>query len=115
LLDESKRLREAAKTERAVKVEPTAAPMIAAPAPQASTAPSPALSKAAGQNLKKKLLAVEAQVAQLQAEQTSLHTQLSQALPPADLAAAAKRLKLIDAQLAQAEEEWMTLGETLEA
>jgi ATP-binding cassette, subfamily F, member 3 len=113
LLDESKRLREAAKTERAVKVEPVA---IAAPAPVIQpAAASPALSKAAGQNLKKKLLAVEAQVAQLQAEQTTLHTQLSQTLPPTDLAAAAKRLKLVDAQLAQAEEEWMTLGETLEA
>ena len=118
LLDESKRLREVAKTERAVKVEP-AAPTIAAPATPAVTlstnAASPVLSKAAGQNLKKKLLVAEAQVAQLQAEQTTLHAQLSQTLPPADFAAAAKRLKLIDAQLAQAEEEWMALGEALEA
>ncbi len=118
LLDESKRLREVAKTERAVKVEP-AAPTIAAPATPAVTfstnAASPVLSKAAGQNLKKKLLVAEAQVAQLQAEQTTLHARLSQTLPPADFAAAAKRLKLIDAQLAQAEEEWMALGEALEA
>ena len=118
LLDESKRLREVAKTERAVKPEP-AAPTIAAPATPAVTfstnAASPVLSKAAGQNLKKKLLVAEAQVAQLQAEQTTLHAQLSQTLPPADFAAAAKRLKLIDAQLAQAEEEWMALGEALEA
>ena len=118
LLDESKRLREVAKTERAVKPEP-AAPTIAAPATPVVTfstnAASPVLSKAAGQNLKKKLLVAEAQVAQLQAEQTTLHAQLSQTLPPADFAAAAKRLKLIDAQLAQAEEEWMALGEALEA
>ena len=80
-----------------------------------TNAASPVLSKAAGQNLKKKLLVAEAQVAQLQAEQTTLHAQLSQTLPPADFAAAAKRLKLIDAQLAQAEEEWMALGEALEA
>jgi hypothetical protein len=71
--------------------------------------------KASSQNLKKKLLAVEAEVAQLQAEQTALHSQLSQPTGPADLATAAKRLKVVDGQLELAEAQWLALAEGLEA
>ncbi len=119
LLDESKRLREEAKIERATTVPVVPAAAVAAPqaAPIASKnvaarAPS---TGGSSQNIKKKLLQAETLVAQLQAEQSMLHTKLSQAPPPADLPTAAKRLKLVDAELAQAEEEWMTLSEALEA
>jgi ATP-binding cassette, subfamily F, member 3 len=119
LLDESKRLREEAKIERATSVPVVPAAAIAAPqaAPIASKnvaarAPS---TGGSSQNIKKKLLQAETLVAQLQAEQSMLHTKLSQTPPPADLATAAKRLKVVDAELAQAEEQWMVLSEELEA
>ena len=124
LLDESKRLRELAKSDAAkMDAQAKAAPAApvwasASPFPAQASSPSaagPAPSKGALQNLKKKLQDTEALVAKLQAEQTTLHAQLSQALPAADLAQAAKRLKAVDAELASAEEQWLALGETLEA
>ena len=118
LLDESKRLRELAKSDAAAMqvASAVAAPVPAAPAAQAapSTA-APALSKAALQNLKKKQSEAEALITQLQAEQTQLHLQLAQTLPAADLAAAAKRLKVVDTDLVKTEEDWLTMGQTLEA
>jgi ATP-binding cassette, subfamily F, member 3 len=118
LLDESKRLRELAKSDAAaMQAAPAAvAAMPAAPAAQqASSTAAPALSKAALQNLKKKQSDAESQIANLQAEQSALHAQLSQSLPAADLAQAAKRLKMVDTELAHIEEQWLSLGETLEA
>jgi ATP-binding cassette subfamily F protein 3 len=114
LLDESKRLREEAKTERAEKAPVAPTPDLASIATKLVASRANAAG-ASSQNLKKKLLLTETLVAQLQAEQSALHIQLSQTPPPADLAIAAKRLKAVDAQLAQAEEEWMALGEELEA
>ena len=121
LLDESKRLRELAKSDAAAM---QAAPVAVAAIPTAATAPAaqpvvslatPALSKAALQNLKKKQSEAEGLIAKLQAEQSTLHAQLSQNLPAADLAQAAKRLKTVDTELAQTEEQWLSMGETLEA
>ena len=118
LLDESKRLRELAKSDAAAMqvASAVAAPVPAAPAAQAapSTA-APALSKAALQNLKKKQSEAEALIAKLQAEQAQLHQQLAQVLTAADLAAAAKRLKVVDTDLVKTEEDWLTMGQTLEA
>ncbi len=118
LLDESKRLRELAKSDAAaMQAAPAAvAAMPAAPAvQQASSTAAPALSKAALQNLKKKQSEAESLIAQLQAEQSRLHAQLSQNLPAPDLAQAAKRLKTVDTELAHIEEQWLSFGETLEA
>jgi ATP-binding cassette, subfamily F, member 3 len=117
LLDESKRLREEAKVERAEQA-PATASVAAPPAAPATPKTVAARAPSAGgltQNLKKKLVQAETVVAQLQAEQSALHTKLSQTPPPADLAASAKRLKVVDAELAQAEEQWMELSEQLEA
>jgi ATP-binding cassette, subfamily F, member 3 len=111
LLDESKRLRELAKVEATAKAAVVAPPVaiVVAPAPA-----RPAPSKGSVQNIKKKLQDAEQQIATLQAEQSTLHSQLSQTLPAAELAQAAKRLKAVDAELSQAEEQWLALGEMLE-
>jgi ATP-binding cassette, subfamily F, member 3 len=118
LLDESKRLREEAKVERAEQA-PVAAASVAPPQAASATAKTVAArapsASGSSQNIKKKLLQAETLVAQLQAEQSALHTKLSQTPPPADLAAAAKRLKAVDIELAQAEEQWMELSEALES
>ncbi len=113
LLDESKRLRELAKSD-ALAAQAAAPPLAAAPA-LAPVDKTPALSKAALQNLKKKQLETEGLIAQLQAEQAALHAQLAQTQAAAELAQAAKRLKTVDAQLAQTEEQWLAMSETLEA
>ncbi len=118
LLDESKRLREEAKVERAEQAPVAATPIAAAPAAPVASKTAAARAPSSGgssQNIKKKLLQAETLVAQLQAEQSTLHTKLSQTPPPADLAVAAKRLKVVDVELAQAEEQWMVLSEELEA
>jgi ATP-binding cassette, subfamily F, member 3 len=118
LLDESKRLREEAKVERAEQAPVAAAPVAAPQAAPSTTKTIASRAPSTGgssQNIKKKLLLAEALVAELLAEQSALHAKLSQTPPPADLAAAAKRLKVVDAELAQAEEQWMVLSEELEA
>ena len=65
--------------------------------------------------LKKELDAVEQSIATLEAEQASLHQQLSTTLTPADLAQAGKRLKVVEAELAELEMRWLALGEAMEA
>jgi ATP-binding cassette, subfamily F, member 3 len=118
LLDESKRLREEAKVERAEQAPAAAAPVAPPPAALVTTKTGAARAPSTGgssQSIKKKLLQTETLVAQLQAEQSVLHTKLSQTPPPADLAVAAKRLNVVDVELAQAEEQWMVLSEELEA
>jgi ATP-binding cassette, subfamily F, member 3 len=112
LLDESKRLRELAKVEATAKAAVVAPPITVAAAPVAAR---PVQSKGSVQNIKKKLQDAEQQIAALQAEQSTLHSQLSQTLPAAELAQAAKRLKAVDTELAQTEEQWLALTEMLEA
>ncbi len=112
LLDESKRLRELAKVEATAKAALVAPPITVAAAPVAAR---PVQSKGSVQNIKKKLQDAEQQIAALQAEQSTLHSQLSQTLPAAELAQAAKRLKAVDTELAQTEEQWLALTEMLEA
>jgi ATP-binding cassette subfamily F protein 3 len=104
LLDESKRLREEAKPVK--EITPVAIKKEAAHVLPTGTS---------GQKLKKNLQTIEEQIAQLQAEQAVLQAQLVKKLAPAEIAAATKRLKVVDTGLAQAEEQWMGLSEQLEA
>ncbi|HYD75513.1 ABC-F family ATP-binding cassette domain-containing protein [Ramlibacter sp.] len=122
LLDEAKRLREAARLQAAP------APVEAAPAP--TPAPVPAarpqeqrrLDAAARQQLaartrplKKDLAKAEQEMAQFQAEIQSLESRLATSLPPVDIAEAGKRLKQATAALAAAEERWLALTGEIEA
>jgi len=117
LLDESKRLRELAKVEQRTSM--VTAPAVAEPQLQSNAIPidakKPAGTKPNSQSTQKKLLQAETELAQLQSEQTDLHHKLGQSLSPSELADAAKRLKVVDAQLAQLEEQWLALSEQLEA
>jgi ATP-binding cassette, subfamily F, member 3 len=107
LLDESKRLREAAKP---VKESPSAA---ASNAPKNIATPA-RVSSAPSQRMKRNLDQAEAQMAQLQAQQNTLHKRLMLTLPPAELAHTAQELKTVDAALALAEQQWLTLTEQME-
>ncbi|WBY01960.1 ATP-binding cassette domain-containing protein [Ramlibacter tataouinensis] len=133
LLDEGKRLREAARLESAAAAATASAVAETASAPAAAPTASPAAASARPQEqrrldaaarqqmaartrpLKKELAQAEQQIAQLQAEIQSLEAKLATALPPADIAEAGKRLKQAGAALEAAEERWLTLSGEIEA
>ncbi|MDM7457647.1 MAG: ATP-binding cassette domain-containing protein [Tepidimonas sp.] len=58
--------------------------------------------------------ALEARLHALQAEQNALHEQLARSTDHADIAAAGRRLKALEAELAAVEERWLTVAETIE-
>ncbi|WP_332824882.1 ABC-F family ATP-binding cassette domain-containing protein [Ramlibacter sp.] len=123
LLDEAKRLREAAKLANAAP----------APAPVAAPAPAPAEKRADPQEqrklqaqqrqqlsgrvkpLKKELEQAERRIAALEAEKGELEARLSGAPSPADIAEAGRRLKAVTDELATLEERWLALSGDIEA
>ena len=58
--------------------------------------------------------ALEARLHALQAEQNALHEQLARSTDHADIAAAGRRLKALEVELAAVEERWLTVAETIE-
>jgi ATP-binding cassette subfamily F protein 3 len=65
--------------------------------------------------LKKELDGVEKTMATLELEKTALHDKLATPLPPADIADAGKRLKVVEDDLAALELRWLELTEAMEA
>jgi len=114
LLDEAKRLREAAREAAQAAVQ-VAAPA-PAPAQQAGAAPQ-RRQQLAGQlkPLKRELDQADQRMAALNAEKAALETRLSAGLPPAEIADAGRRLKAVDAELHKLEERWLELTEQIEA
>jgi ATP-binding cassette subfamily F protein 3 len=126
LLDEAKRLRaEAVVAAQAAganaKADAVAAPTSTAPAPIASREQrkeDAQLRKEMNEKkrpLKKELDAIEKSMAALEAEKQSLHDKLATPLPPADIAEAGKRLKLVEDELASQEMRWLELTEAMDA
>jgi ATP-binding cassette subfamily F protein 3 len=103
LLDEAKRQREEAKK------------AASAPAPKAAAvAVKTAVKSPDLKPLKKELEKVDAQLKSLNAERQSLETKLAATTTPADMAQSGKRLKAVDAELAQLEERWLELSDQIE-
>ena len=133
LLDEGKRLRaeavaaaneavqhaaaSAAAQAQAAKVLPTAEakPAIVPREQRKDDAQQRKLINEKKRPLKKEQDSVEAQMAKLEAEKTSLHDKLATPLPPADIAEAGKRLKAVEDALAALELRWLELTEAMEA
>jgi ATP-binding cassette subfamily F protein 3 len=138
LLEESKRLREEAKnsardaassasavpTAVAVPAPVVAAPVAAAPAAQAavSSAEQRKLDAQRRQQLaaqtrplKKELEQNEQRMAAIEKEKSSLEQQLSNPLPPAEIAEMGRRLKALSDEVAVLEERWLLLTAQLEA
>ncbi len=128
LLDEAKRLREAARLQAASSAAAEAAPPAATSAPLPAPAPAGKpqeqrrLDAAARQQvaartrpLKKDLAQAEQEMAQLQAEIQSLEARLATPLPPGEIAEAGKRLKQATAAQEAAEERWLALTGQIEA
>lgn len=51
----------------------------------------------------------------LQTEQSALHERLAHATDRTDIAEAGRRLKAVEAELAEVEERWLAVAETIEA
>jgi len=131
LLDESKRLREAARVAAATaQAEAPAAAPVPAPAALPEAAPSAppvsgreqrqqeaaARQKAAEQRrpLQRELERVEARLGPAGDERDALHAQLAQNPGTQDIAEAGRRLKALEDEIAQLEENWMRLSEQLQ-
>ena len=116
LLEESRRLREAAKA-----ADAAAQPAPAATAPTIDPREARRLAAQARQALaektkplKKELEKIDARMAQLGAEKAALEEKLATPLPPADIAEAGKRLKAVGDELDASEERWLELSEAIE-
>ncbi|MCD6076322.1 MAG: putative transporter, ATP-binding component with duplicated domain, partial [Ramlibacter sp.] len=108
LLDEAKRLREAAKLANA------APPPAPAPAP----APSPVQRQQLSSRLKplkKELEQAEKRIAALEAEKGEIEARLAASPAPAAIAEAGRRLKAVTDELAALEERWLALSGDIEA
>ena len=116
LLEESRRLREAAKA-----ADAAAQPAPAATAPTIDPREARRLAAQARQALaektkplKKELEKIDTRMAQLGAEKAALEEKLATPLPPADIAEAGKRLKAVGDELDASEERWLELSEAIE-
>ncbi|SDN98133.1 ATP-binding cassette, subfamily F, member 3 [Rhodoferax sp. OV413] len=103
LLDEAKRMREAAK-EAGKAAVPAPAPVVVAAPPVVNT-------KALQRDLDK----IDTEMAAMQLEKDGLEQKLVDAKNPHELGQAGKRLKKVNADMAALEERWMALSEQLES
>jgi len=132
LLDEAKRLREAAR-EQAAALVPSDTPVQGAETSAAGEKePEPGSASAGGAERRKQAAQrrqaltaqlrphrkaqadAEARMSGLQKEKDELQERLAGALPPPELAAAGRRLKSIDEELAAEEETWLAAGQAIE-
>ncbi|VUZ27476.1 putative ABC transporter ATP-binding protein YheS [uncultured Comamonas sp.] len=116
LLEESRRLREAAKA-----ADAAAQPAAIATAPAIDPREARRLAAQARQALadktkplRKELEKIDARMAQLGEEKAALEEKLATPLPPAEIAEAGKRLKTVGDALEECEERWLELSEEIE-
>ncbi|WP_374666936.1 ABC-F family ATP-binding cassette domain-containing protein [Ramlibacter sp.] len=129
LLEEAKRLREAATREAreaSAAVEAAPAPEAAPPAPAPSAPALPPQEQRRQQAqarqqlaarlkpLRKELADAERRIAALEAERAELEARLSGGLAPAEIAEAGRRLKAAGDELARLEERWLELSGDIE-
>ena len=112
LLEEARRLREAARLESSV-----AAAAAAAPPAEQRRADAAARQQATARTraLKKELAQAEQRMARLQADKDALEQRLATGLPPAELADAGRQLKALGQDLSAAEERWLALSSELDS
>jgi ATP-binding cassette subfamily F protein 3 len=132
LLDEGKRLRaEAVAAANAAALKPVAE--VATPVAQVTAPVAQAVAPVVSRDqrkedaqlrkeinekkrpLKKEMDGVEKTMATLESEKTALHDKLATPLPPAEIAEAGKRLKVVEDELAALELRWLELTEAMDA
>ena len=127
LLEEARRVREAAQAARSAQAGAAgAAPPSASSSAGKAQAPSAAEQRrldarrrqeqaAKTRPIRREIEALDARMAQLQAGIAALAERLSGPLPPAEIADAGRQLKAMEAELAEAEHRWLELNEALES
>jgi len=120
LLDESKRLREQARTAAVQAQAPVAAPPPAPPSKdnrEQRKASAQARQQMAEKTrpLKRELEQVNQRLAALAVEKTQIEERLAQPLPPAEIADSGRRLKACDDEIDALEERWLELSAAIEA
>jgi len=109
LLDEAKRAREAVRQEQ---VQASKALAAAKAAPIARPLPVATADK---RRLEKDIARLDARMQELSAEGSTLESQLAANPPPQELASLGKRLKTVNEQLQELEEQWLAASAELEA
>ena len=118
LLDESRRLREAARIANApANDEATASRPATGSGREQRKASAQARQQLAEKTrpLRRELTQVDARLAALAADKAALEERLATPLPPADIADCGRRLKACGDEIEQLEERWLELGEAIEA
>jgi ATP-binding cassette subfamily F protein 3 len=120
LLDESKRLREQARTAAVQAQAPVAAPPPAPPSKdnrEQRKASAQARQQMAEKTrpLKRELEQVNQRLAALAVEKTQIEERLAQPLPPAEIADSGRRLKACGDEIDALEERWLELSAAIEA
>ena len=117
LLDEAKRLREGFKESATTAVSdatPSTAENLNPKLQRKAQAQQRAALSQRTQPLRRELQKVEADMQGLTDEKATLETQLTQAMPAAEIAQAGRRLKAVSDQLEALEERWLDLSEQIE-
>ena len=114
LLDESKRLRELARTAEAPVAAPTAALIKDSREQRKASAQARQQLAEKTRPLKREIDQINQRLAALATEKAQIEARLIQPLPPADIAEAGRRLKACGDEIDTLEERWLDLSTTLE-
>ena len=115
LLEESRRLRELARTHAQGELSADAAPRLSGAEQRKQEAAKRQQLAAQTRPLKKELEKIEQRMAAIEPEKADLEQRLSGPMPPAEIAEAGRSLKALGEELEQLEERWLELSEQLQA
>jgi len=114
LLDESRRLRELARTQAQGEATATETPRLSGAEQRKQEAARRQQLAAQTRPLKKELEKVEQRMATIEPQKADLEQRLSGPMPPAEIAEAGRTLKALGEELEQLEERWLELSEQLQ-
>ncbi len=114
LLEESRRLRELARSQTSSESAAAEAPRLSGAEQRKQDAAKRQLLAAQSRPLKKELEKIEQRMAAIEPEKSDLEQRLSSPMPPAEIAEAGRTLKQLAEELEQLEERWLELSEQLQ-
>ena len=114
LLEESRRLRELARSQTSSESAAAEAPRLSGAEQRKQDAAKRQQLAAQSRPLKKELEKIEQRMAAIEPEKADLEQRLSSPMPPAEIAEAGRTLKQLAEELEQLEERWLELSEQLQ-
>ena len=114
LLEESRRLRELARSQASSESAAAEAPRLSGAEQRKQDAAKRQQLAAQSRPLKKELEKIEQRMAAIEPEKADLEQRLSSPMPPAEIAEAGRTLKQLTEELEQLEERWLELSEQLQ-